>query len=206
MLKLHGFTLSNYFNMVKMALLEKQIEFEFVEIKPSQESSFLDKSPMGKVPVLETPDGFISETSVIFEYLEDLGQGEPLLPKDPYRRAKVRELTKEAELYIELAARPCYKEAFFGGTVSDEMKEKAKNDLQKGIQCLKRNGEFSPYLAGDSLTYADIMFMYSVGLAAICAKRVLGFSLLEDFPEAKDLSKKLSERESAKIIAEDQKS
>ena len=37
MLKLHGFTVSNYFNMVKMALIEKGIEFEFVESMPSQD-------------------------------------------------------------------------------------------------------------------------------------------------------------------------
>ena len=74
-LKLHGFTVSNYFNMVKMALIEKGIDFEFVDVRPNQEGNFLAKSPMGKVPCLETDDGFISETNVIFEYLEDLGQG-----------------------------------------------------------------------------------------------------------------------------------
>lgn len=191
--------------MVKMALLEKNIDFEEVLAKPSQDSDFLAKSPMGKVPVLETETGFISETDVIFDYLEDLGLGTPLLPSDPYRRAKVRELVKEMEIYIELPARTCYKEAFFGGTVSEEVKEKARENLNKGIACLKRNGKFSPYVAGDSFTYADIMFMYSVGLAVSCSKRVLGMNLLEDFPEVKALSAKIAERESAQQIAEDQK-
>jgi glutathione S-transferase len=205
MLKLYGFPISNYYNMVKMALLEKGIEFEEVHAKPSQEGGFLTKSPMGKVPVLETEKGFISETDVIFDYIEDLGIGPALLPRDPYERAKVRELVKEIELYIELPARTCYKEGFFGGTVSEEVKEKARETLTKGIACLKRNGKFSPYVAGGTFTYADIMFMYSVGLAASCSKRVLGVNLLEDFPEAKMLSTKIGERESAKRIAEDQK-
>ncbi|MDZ7683925.1 MAG: hypothetical protein U5O39_01765 [Gammaproteobacteria bacterium] len=39
---------------------------------------------------------------------------------------------KEIELYIELPARTCFQEAFFGGEVSDETKEKAKADLEKG--------------------------------------------------------------------------
>jgi glutathione S-transferase len=93
-LKLHGFTVSNYFNMVKMALIEKGIDFEFVDVRPNQEGNFLAKSPMGKVPCLETDDGFISETNVIFEYLEDLGQGVALLPASAYEKAKVRELVK----------------------------------------------------------------------------------------------------------------
>jgi glutathione S-transferase len=204
-LKLHGFTVSNYFNMVKMALLEKGIDFEFVDVRPNQEGDFLAKSPLGKVPCLETDEGFISETNVIFEYLEDLGQGAALLPASAYEKAKVRELIKEIELYIELPARTCFAEAFFGGTVSDEVKEKAKASLIKGVEALQRNGKFSPYVAGDSFTYADIMFVYSVNLAGAASKRVLGMNLLENFPQMKELMALIGERESAKKIAADQK-
>lgn len=205
MLKLYGFTVSNYFNMVKMALIEKGIDFEFVDTKPSQEQDFLGKSPMGKVPCIETENGFISETNVIFDYLEDLGTGPALMPSDAFEKAKVRELIKEIELYIELPARSCFPEAFFGGSVSDEVKEKAKANLTKGIECLQRNGKFSPYVAGEQFGYADIMFMYSVSLAGACAKRVLGMDLLGDFPAAKSLSEKLATRESAQKVAADQK-
>jgi len=204
-LKLYGFTVSNYFNMVKMALLEKDIDFEFVDTKPTQEGDYLDKSPMGKVPCLETSEGFISETDVIFDYLEDLGQGQALMPASAYQKAKVRELIKQLELYIELPARTCFAEAFFGGTVSEETKDKARVSLKKGVECIKRTGKFSPYIAGDTFTYADIMFMYSVSLAGACAKRVLGMDLLEDLPEAKALSELLASRASAQKVAADQK-
>lgn len=205
MLKLYGFTVSNYFNMVKMALLEKGIDFEFVDTKPTQEGDYLAKSPMGKVPCLETSEGFISETDVIFDYLEDLGQGQALMPASAYEKAKVRELIKQLELYIELPARTCFAEAFFGGTVSEETKDKARASLKKGVECIKRTGKFSPYIAGDTFTYADIMFMYSVSLAGACAKRVLGMDLLEDLPEAKALSELLASRASAQKVAADQK-
>jgi glutathione S-transferase len=157
------------------------------------------------VPCLETDEGFISETNVIFEYLEDLGQGAALLPASAYDKAKVRELVKEIELYIELPARTCFAEAFFGGTVSDEVKEKAKASLIKGVEALQRNGKFSPYVAGDRFTYADIMFMYSVNLAGAASKRVLGMNLLENYPQMKELMALIGERESAKKIAVDQK-
>jgi len=204
-LKLYGFTVSNYFNMVKMALLEKDIDFEFVDTKPTQEGDYLAKSPMGKVPCLETSEGFISETDVIFDYLEDLGQGQALMPASAYEKAKVRELIKQLELYIELPARTCFAEAFFGGTVSEETKDKARVSLKKGVECIKRTGKFSPYIAGDTFTYADIMFMYSVSLAGACAKRVLDMDLLEDLPEAKALSELLASRASAQKVAADQK-
>lgn len=205
MLKLHGFVISNYFNMVKMALLEKGVEFEFVETQASQEDDYLAKSPMGKVPCIETDEGFLSEANVIMEYLEESCDGPSLMPSSPYERARVRELMKEIELYIELPARTCFPEAFFGGSVSDEVKETAKANLTKGIACLKRNGKFSPYVAGDSMTYADIVFLYSISLAGACAKRALGMDLLGDFPAAKELSQMLGERDSAKQVAAEQK-
>ena len=205
MLKLYGFTVSNYFNMVKMALIEKDNPFEFIDVKPNQDESFLKQSPMGKVPCLETEHGFISETSVIFDYLEELGTGQNLMPTDPFERAKTRELIKEIELYIELPARTCFAEAFFGGSVSDETKEKAKAALVKGMACLKRSGKFSPYVAGDTFTYADIMLMYSVSLAGACAKRVLDTDLMADAPEVKALVATLNKRQSARTVAADQK-
>jgi glutathione S-transferase len=203
-LKLYGFAVSNYFNMVKIALIEKGVEFEIVETTPSQESDYLGKSPMGKVPCLETPEGFLSETSVILEYIEDSQAGPSFYPADPFEKAKVRELMKELEIYIELPARTCFAEAFFGGSVTDEVKAKAKADLAKGVACLKRNGKFSPFVAGETLTYADFMFMYSLNLAGAAAKRVLDTNLLEDFPEARELMATLNARDSAKQVAADQ--
>ena len=105
MLKLHGFPVSNYANMVQLALLEKGVPFEYVLAIPEQSEAVLAKSPRGKVPFLETPEGFINETSAILDYLEERGEGKPLLPSAPFARAQVRALMREIELYIELPAR-----------------------------------------------------------------------------------------------------
>ena len=50
MLKLHGFPVSNYANMVQLALLEKGMAFEYVMAVPDQSPAFLARSPRGKVP------------------------------------------------------------------------------------------------------------------------------------------------------------
>ena len=71
MFKLYGFPVSNYTNMVELALLEKGLPYEYVLTFPDQTPEFLAKSPRGKVPALGTPKGFISETNVILDYLED---------------------------------------------------------------------------------------------------------------------------------------
>ena len=91
-LKLYGAPLSNYFNMVKTALLEKGVAFEEVMTAPSQEPDYLSKSPMGKIPTLETDEGYVSETLAILGYLEEVFPQPALLPTDAFARAKVREL------------------------------------------------------------------------------------------------------------------
>jgi len=201
MLKLHGFPVSNYTNMVHLALLEKGLPFEYVLAMPGQSPELLSKSPRGKVPFLETPQGCINETGVILDYLEDTGEGKPLLPSDPYARAVVRALMKEIELYIDLPARTCFAEALFGGTVPDAIKAKASEDLRAGFATLQRHGKFAPYVAGDTFTLADIVFLYSADLAASVAKRLFDLDLLGDLPAAQALLKRLGENPHVKDIA-----
>jgi len=201
MFKLHGFPVSNYTNMVELALLEKGLPYEYVLTFPEQTPGFLGRSPRGKVPFLGTPHGYLSEASVILEYLEDQGQGKPLLPADAYARATVRALIKEIELYIELPARSCFAEAFFGGTLPAAIKDKARDELVAGFAALKRHGKFSPYVAGDTFTLADIVFLYSVDLAATVGKQLFGLDLLGENPPAQALWQQLNENPHAKAIA-----
>jgi glutathione S-transferase len=200
-LKLYGFPASNYVNMVNLALLEKGVPFEYVLTYPDGSPDLLAKSPRGKVPFLGTPGGFINEASVILEYLEDTGVGVPLLPADPLERARVRSLAKEIELYIELPARTCYAEAIFGLSVPDAVKAKARDDLTAGFATLKRHARFGPYVAGDSLTLADIVFLYSVDLGALVAKKLFERDLLEDLPAARSLLERLGARPHVQAIA-----
>jgi glutathione S-transferase len=204
MLKLYGFPASNYYNMVKMALMEKGAPYEEVRIYSGQKEEFLAKSAMGKVPCLETPDGFITETSVILEYIEDAVDGPSFYPADPFERARARELLKYSELYLELPARRCYGEAFFGtGPVSDEVKQNVRPILEKGCRALQRLGRFSPFLAGDKISYADFVFLHSFPNAAAVAKIVFDWNLIEELPQAVKLLEHLQQRPVAIKIADD---
>lgn len=60
-LTLHGAHLSTWCNVVKLAMLEKNLEFNESELIPNEKTEyFMSISPMGKIPVLETPDGYLS--------------------------------------------------------------------------------------------------------------------------------------------------
>ena len=203
MLKLYGFSVSNYYNMVKLALLEKGLPFEEVPFYAGQTPEALAVSPRGKVPVLGVKQGVINETSVILEYLEQSQEGPALLPADPFARAQVLALCREIELYIELPARACYAEAFFGMTVPEAIKEKSRAELLLGMGTLGRHGKFAPYVAGESFTLADLYFMYSLNLACGVGEKLFGLDLLEQLPKAKALLARLNEMPNAQKVEAD---
>jgi glutathione S-transferase len=204
MLKLYGFDVSNYYNMIKLAMAIKGIEYEAVTTYPNQTPEYLAICPTGKVPALQTADGVLIETNVIFEYLDELSPADPLIFGSAYERARIRELMKMVELYIELPARRCHSEAFFGVPVHEQTKTEVKRALLNGIQALSRAASFSPYLAGDKMTAADIFFVYSMGLASAVAKKLFEIDLFAEAPGAKELFAKLNAMPEARAIAKDQ--
>jgi glutathione S-transferase len=94
MITLCGIAISNYYNKVKLALLEKGIPFEEERVNTgSKDEAVLSCSPLGKVPFIRTAQGPLCESEAIMGYLEAIHPQPPLLPADPYAAAKVRELS-----------------------------------------------------------------------------------------------------------------
>ena len=202
MLKLCGFAASNYYNKVKLALLEKGVPFEeqlawLGETDPAA-------SPLGKVPYALTDEGPISESTVILEYVEERYPEKPLMPASPYEAAKVRELLRYLELHLELVARNLYPEAFFGGKVSDSAKDKIRPQLEKNIAAFGRLARFDPFIAGASFTLADCAAAVHLPLVASATKIVYGQDLLAELP-VKDYLKRLAERPTLQRVNADRK-
>jgi glutathione S-transferase len=71
MMTLLGFPFSNYYCMVKHALLFKDLSFN-ENIIYTSDPALKKISPAGKVPALTTESGvLLSESSVLLDYLED---------------------------------------------------------------------------------------------------------------------------------------
>ena len=101
MITLCGFPISNYYNKVKLVLLEKNIDFqEEVVMTGSKDEAVLRDSPLAKVPFIRTAQGALCESQVIVEYLEQLQPSPALLPADPFAAAKVRELCTYIDLHL----------------------------------------------------------------------------------------------------------
>jgi glutathione S-transferase len=178
MINLCGFAVSNYYNKTKLVLLEKEIPFTEEQVFPSQDEALLKRSPLGKIPFIETEHGCLSESQVILEYLEDTYPDKPLYPADTFARAKCRELIQHLELNVELHARRLYKEAFFGGTVSDEVKTEVKERLDIGLKGLARLAKFSPYIAGDAYSAADCVAWLHFFMVSIACEKIYATDLV----------------------------
>jgi glutathione S-transferase len=183
MLKLHGLLISNYHNMVKHVLQLKGVPFEELQVIPGTDPAYLDKSPAGKVPCLETEHGCLAETNVILDYLEATYPQPALSPADVWGRAKMKELMKMTELYIELPARRLMPVLMMGATLDENTAKEARATLEKGAAAIRRLAKFQPYLLGEQKTLADIFLRYSLGLAKSAGPSLLDFDINKAIPE-----------------------
>ena len=207
MLKLCGFASSNYYNKVKVALLEKGVPFEEELVMVSQDPALLDRSPMGKVPFLDLGGGrTLSESQVILEYLEDAYPQPPLYPSDPLAKARCRELITHMELHLELVTRRLYRQAFYGGEVSEAVKDATKTDLAKGVPAFMRLAKFSPWVAGAEFTAADCAAAMHLPLVSLATKATYGADAFgADAERVWTYLKMASERPSISKVNDDRK-
>lgn len=204
MLKLCGFAQSNYYNKVKLALLEKGIAFEEELVWADHAPALLAKSPLGKVPYIETDHGTLCESQVIADYLESAFPEKPLLPADSFAAAKVRELITFMELHLELVARELYGQAFFGGTASEEVKTRTRKSLVRNIKAFSTLVRFAPYIAGAEFTLADCAALVHLPLVSMATRSVFGEDLLAELP-VRDYMKLLGERATVQQVNTDRR-
>ncbi len=181
MITLCGFGVSNYYNKLKLILLEKGIPFRERVVYPWERETFRHCSPLGKIPFIETEDGDLSESQPILEFLEERYPANPMYPADLFQRAKCRELIQHLELNSEWVARRLYKESFFGGAVSEETKREAKERLAIGLAAVDRLSAFSPFIFGSSFTAADCVAYVHFFMIRQTSMTVFGDDMLERF-------------------------
>lgn len=182
MIILNGVAFSNYYNKVKIALLEKNIPFQERIVFPYRSPELFAQSPFGKIPYIETEHGILCESQVILEYLEQTYPAHPLLPRDSFQAAKARELIQFLELHVELLARQLYPEAFFGGKVPDDVKAKVEKQLGKNIERFAQVAQFSPYLVGSEFSMADCAGAAHFSLISLATKAIYGRDYLGELP------------------------
>lgn len=210
MLVLHGFSSSNYYNVVKLALLEKQLPFEerlvYTGASDDYRPDYLAQSPIGKVPCLETSAGSLSESRCIIDYLERTYPEHPLYPSGAFAIAKQHELAQVIELYLELAVRPLIPNMVTGKPPPEIIARGVRTNLTKGVRALTRLARFEGFiLGGDQLTAADVAAVIHLPTVSGIAKSVLGEDPLTGVEGLADYLKRLAQRPTVQRVQADRK-
>ncbi|UBF29228.1 glutathione S-transferase family protein [Kovacikia minuta CCNUW1] len=145
-----------YAQRSRMALLEKGVPFELVEIDLfNKPQGFAEISPYGKVPVIRYGDDRVWESAVINEYLEEMFPEPPLLPREPGLRAIAR-------IWIDFANTKLIP-AFYKLLVSQDAETQAEwaGELEKHFRFMETEGFAKlsgngPYWMGESLNLVDL--------------------------------------------------
>ena len=203
MITLHGFAASNYYNIVKYVLLYKELPFEERLVYGGGEE-WLAISPVGKIPAVTTADGqHLSETTVICDYLEEVYPERPLYPEEPGARARVRQIMKVSELYLELSSRRLIAYAFSGKPAPEAAKADARHVTRRGIGAMQRLCRFGPYIAGADMTMADIYVHYANAVVNSIGSRQLDWDILAEIPGMKEWNREMRDTDIARAIEAD---
>ena len=140
---------------VWIALLEKGVEFEFIEQDPYDKTpEWLAVNPRGLVPAIVHKGKSIYESSICIEYIdEEWETGKDLLPKDPYQRARVRILNDQIEKKIV----PPLHTLLMRKSASEQERATAKEKIESSLKSLFEDMEDGPFFGGKTLNMVDMM-------------------------------------------------
>lgn len=114
---LYSAPLSPCVRRCRITMLEKGLDFDTIDIDlanmQQRSPEYLALNPNGFVPTLCHGNGVIYESGVISEYLEEQFPETPLMPRDPYERARAR-MWVAAEGYMAKIFRPLMYQRLMG--------------------------------------------------------------------------------------------
>jgi len=101
---LHNFFRSSASYRVRAALNLKNLDYEYksylLSAGEQRGRDYLSLNPQGLVPALQTSRGPLSQSLAIIEWLDETHPEPPLLPTDPWARARVRSLAHAVAIEI----------------------------------------------------------------------------------------------------------
>ena len=169
MIKLYHFPLSTNSRKVRIALIEKGLDFERIQIdltkKEQKNPEYLKIHPAGQVPAIDDEGFIVYDSTIINEYLEDEYPEPPLLPKDSEGRARARLMEDFRDNYLNPPFVEIIHEVRYKPEDQRDLKliEHAKAEITKCFDRIEKELDGREYLAG-SFSLADIAYMPNIDL------------------------------------------
>jgi len=168
MIKLYTFPPSTNSRKVRIALLEKGLEFERITIdltkREQKNPDYLKIHPFGQIPALDDEGFVVYDSTVINEYLEDEYPYPSLMPSDSEGRARARMMEDFRDSHFN---------PYFVHLIQESRKPEAERDAQridnakveitKAFDRTEAELQGKDYLAGP-FSLADVAFMANIEL------------------------------------------
>jgi len=168
MIKLYTFPPSTNSRKVRIALLEKGLEFERINVDLSKREQknpeYLKIHPFGQIPTLDDEGFIVYDSTIINEYLEDEYPYPPLMPKDSEGRARVRLLEDLRDSHFN----PYFVQIIYElrkpeGERDSARIDNAKSEIVKAFDRIETELKGKEYLVGP-FSLADVAFMSNIDL------------------------------------------
>lgn len=199
-LRLLGYPVSNYVNIVRAALLEKGLQFEFVVARASQDAAFREMSPLGKIPVLDTGEGCLSETVAILEFLDDAFPAMPLRSEVPFVRARARQTINIIQLYVETQVRQLFAGVFMGGANLPTTEAVVRAMLDRATAALAQLLEPAPFFFGERPGQEDLFAFYNLDIADRVTRFTYDRSIIDEIGGLEDWLEAMRARPSTRLV------
>jgi glutathione S-transferase len=197
-MKLIGSLGSPYVRKVRVVMLEKRIDYDFVlENVWSPNTTIQESNPLGKVPCLVMEDGgAMFDSRVIVEYLDTLTPVGKLIPPNGRERAEVKCWEALADgvadagmlLRLEHTLRPAEQR-------TQAWIDRQMSKVDAGLKAMSAGLKDTAYCAGNQYTLADVAVGCTLGWLSF---RFPEIKWRDDYPNLDKLFEKLSERPSFK--------
>jgi glutathione S-transferase len=164
MLKLHYHPLSTFARRVRIALIEKNLPADLVEVdmvaRAHRSPAYLALNPYGRVPTLEEDAFVLYESTAILEYLEATHPQPPLVPADARGRALVSMHMKLCDLQLtRQTGMIIFPKRFLPKERWDEKAmAQAKKEIEKHLEILESQLRGKEYLVGDRYTLVEVCY------------------------------------------------
>jgi maleylpyruvate isomerase len=160
-LRLYSYWRSSASHRVRIALQLKGLEYEYVAVHLASDggqqysAAYRALNPQSRVPTLETPEGVLTQSVAIMEWLEETYPDPQLLPATPAARARVRAMAQlvvadvqplqnvsvtnylQEKLHLDEAAIDAWRRAWVGrglAALEDMLEREAPGDFCVGAR------------------------------------------------------------------------
>jgi glutathione S-transferase len=202
----HGPSFSTYTRSVRLALHEKGVDHQLVEVDllggAHKQPPYVQRQPFGKVPAFEHDGNEFYETSAIIRYIDEVFPGPALMPSTPAARARVNQVLSIVDSYgytpsVTNLFIPRVLVPSLGGQTDLEKVESAKAPAALFVKELERLLGTQQYYGGANVSLADL---HVLPVLAYLAATPEGKSMLEGAPNLRGWMGRMNKRPSVQAM------